>query len=175
MKKGITAIELLVVMTIIGLLAAIVSPTIVHGKRFSSRAVCFSNLRQHHVAIMLYQADHNQSISSYPMGLPLTPISLYEGGYLKRHTLKCGGTGYPFDTHPVYVCFYPDIERWQEHHDKMQGQAVLMADYNHQAKPNHILDSPYLTHRAFAITYEGSIRTQTGMGRCRDLDWWVSR
>lgn len=70
MKKSIrhtccnafTLIELLTVIAIIGILAAIIIPTVGKVRQSARRAECASNLRQLHTAIMLHAQDEKDTL-----------------------------------------------------------------------------------------------------------------
>jgi len=71
-KKGIeafTLVEMLVVVSIIGVLAALLLPALSNAKRSASRAGCLSNLRQLSLASKLYTGDNNgRLVASWPFG-----------------------------------------------------------------------------------------------------------
>ncbi|EIQ01369.1 prepilin-type N-terminal cleavage/methylation domain-containing protein [Opitutaceae bacterium TAV1] len=80
---GFTLIELLTVITIIGILAAIIIPTVGKVRSSARRAQCASNLRQLHVGIIMYATDNRDMIipcynretnmNWYRQGSPLAP------------------------------------------------------------------------------------------------------
>lgn len=57
--KAFTLLELLVVIPIISLLAAMLLPTLWHAKERGKTATCLNNLRQLGIATSLYISDHN--------------------------------------------------------------------------------------------------------------------
>jgi prepilin-type N-terminal cleavage/methylation domain-containing protein/prepilin-type processing-associated H-X9-DG protein len=71
-SRAFTLVELLVVMAIIGLLAALLLPALSGGKLEAKRVLCENNLQQQGLAFQLFAHDHN---SKFPM-----QVSADEGG-----------------------------------------------------------------------------------------------
>lgn len=64
--NGFTLIEMLVVIAIIILLMALLMPALNNGEARLAQIKCLSNLRQHHVAVMLYVAENNNFFPKFP-------------------------------------------------------------------------------------------------------------
>jgi prepilin-type N-terminal cleavage/methylation domain-containing protein len=77
LEHGFTLIELLVVIAIIGILAAMLLPTLSRAKERSKRIACVSNLKQIGVATLTYAADSQDSV--VPAGYHNTPLQFNLG------------------------------------------------------------------------------------------------
>lgn len=64
-RVGLTLLELLIVMAIVSVLAAILFPVFQSGRRMAHRSVCLSNLHQIHLALMLYSDDYDTTYPSF--------------------------------------------------------------------------------------------------------------
>ncbi|HEV2394420.1 MAG TPA: type II secretion system protein [Verrucomicrobiae bacterium] len=60
--EAFTLLELLVVIGIIGILAALLLPALAHSKAGAQRVKCLSNLKQFGLAFDLYAGDHEDSV-----------------------------------------------------------------------------------------------------------------
>jgi len=74
-SQGFTLMELMVVVAIISVLAAVIIPNFVHARAQGVTAACESNLRQIATAMELYYADNGV----YPNGGTVAP-ALFAGG-----------------------------------------------------------------------------------------------
>lgn len=77
-RAGFTLVELLVVLGVIALLAALLLPALAAAREKGRRAACLSNLRQIGLAIRLYAEEHEGRIPHGPKAPPFTsPASFY--------------------------------------------------------------------------------------------------
>lgn len=77
-RDGFTLVELLVVMAIIALLAALIVPCVATAASAGRRAACLNNLRQIGIAIQSYSAEFEGRIPYGPTAPPFTsPSSFY--------------------------------------------------------------------------------------------------
>jgi prepilin-type N-terminal cleavage/methylation domain-containing protein/prepilin-type processing-associated H-X9-DG protein len=82
---GFTLLELLTVIAIIGILAAILIPVVGSVRKSARNATCLSNLRQLGVAFYLYVGDNRGSIPQFSItsnpNMPTYRWGCYGGGY----------------------------------------------------------------------------------------------
>jgi prepilin-type N-terminal cleavage/methylation domain-containing protein len=72
-KQGFTLIEIMIVVAIIGLLAAIAIPNFVHARTTSQQNACINNLRQIDGAKQEWALETKQSSSATPVDANLQP------------------------------------------------------------------------------------------------------
>ena len=171
-------IEILVVLAIVAIVAAIMLPVIIRARQGSKVSMSISNMRQLHMAIELYRSDYDGA--SYgtleDMGLPPVPGE------------KCLGSSVrdlrpPNNPLAEFYYYYPipsaeDRRRpnWAQYSLERQGSTVLLADvwFNpREGRPPHpyyIMD-PDVPKFLIGITLDGSIRRKTASGLL-DLIWW---
>ena len=76
-EEGFTIIELLVVVAIIAILAALLLPALAQAKRTAQKAICINNLKQIQLAYALYPEDYKGRLVINGLGEVLPPpISL---------------------------------------------------------------------------------------------------
>jgi len=97
-RKGFTLVEIMIVVAIIGLLAAIAIPNFIKARQKAEQQACIANLKQIQGAVQVWALDNNKAGTDAPATSDLTP------DYIKTWP-KCQGTAYAVpttvDTDPV--------------------------------------------------------------------------
>lgn len=68
MRRAFTLVELLVVMAVVAILAAVLLPALSRAKESGRRAACASNLRQIILAALMYADEHEDTFPAQPGG-----------------------------------------------------------------------------------------------------------
>ena len=78
LKRAFSLVELLVVMAIIGILAALLLPAVSKAKVAAQRTVCLANLQQLNLGCKMYSDDNNgQLVSCWPLGTQRGTVNPY--------------------------------------------------------------------------------------------------
>ncbi len=101
-RAGFTLVELLAVISIVAILAALLLPALARARESSRRSACGNNLRQVNLAIRLYAEDLNDTLPALP---PSSPYPNGVGAYYKelvKGYLGLSGPARPGES--VFIC-----------------------------------------------------------------------
>jgi hypothetical protein len=74
-----TLLELLIIVSIIGILASLLMPGLMNARYEARRVVCLSNLRQYSSGVMLHCSDHDRKYPNYAASSRPHPSNIYKG------------------------------------------------------------------------------------------------
>jgi len=190
-KQAFTVVELMVVIGIIIIVAAITFPIASSAKESAQRANCRSNLRQLHLATELYRADWAGDArfgSVQEMGLPYkaSAADQYVSEKLKLKGLSCPQHGKPWEQHaPEHYAYFPMQEpdltavepsntpfEWSKFSARYGDETILFGDVSHNP-----VDHPYLNDEfpmyAFGVTLGGALISHRKGGDPYNHYWWL--
>ena len=101
-NKTFTLIEVLVVVAIIGILASLLMPSLKKSRESARRAICLSNLKQHHIAIHLYTDDNDQYLPSNFTGSDVSDPNTHATIFLKEIAVYMGTSRKGYECPGVY-------------------------------------------------------------------------
>ena len=172
MRRAFALADVLVVISIVALVAALSNPAFISVRRSAQRSQCMSNLHQWGAAISIYREDLSGSDTGTPiqMGLPvdLNP-KLVSMAKLECRGNNPKGNGYYFN-YP-----FPDMSEarqheWASYTSSVGSSAVILYDPNHQASfPRSIT---WDTWTALGLRLDGSVVVRTRRGFPLYLRWW---
>lgn len=174
-KSGVSLIELVTVLAIIMVLAAILLPVFVRARESAQRSASLNNLKQIHLAMTVYRQDwEGDAGSAEGLGLPpLSPFSTAEAALPATEELwfsPCGrhkggpsahGRG---RLHAVY-----DFFEWRQAYAIGGESTPYILDFHCNDK-SIVLESPFQLYRVHFITLMGSASNRMTYGKFSSFD-----
>lgn len=105
-KGGFTLVEIMIVVAIIGLLAAIAIPNFVRARERAQQNACIANMKQIEGGVVQYALNNNLASADAPPTIA-TLVSSTEGYIKSTPSCPAGGTytmGATVATDPVVTC-----------------------------------------------------------------------
>jgi len=96
-KSGFTLVEIMIVVGILGLLAAISIPNFIRARTRSQMSVCINNLRQIESAKQTWAMENRQASSAVPQKSDIDPY-IGRAGNANNVVCPSGGAGATFTT-----------------------------------------------------------------------------
>jgi iron complex transport system substrate-binding protein len=123
--KAFTLIELLVVIAVIGIISALLLPTLAKSKDSAQRIQCVSNLRQLGIATQLYWDDNNGAC--FPMNSPTNHGALWWFGWIESETAGEGNRQFDLSLGALYPYLRGSEIRLCSNLYRNEGQLKLKA------------------------------------------------
>lgn len=187
-RHGVTLVEILIVVTIVAVLAAIIIPTMTGAKMAAKETDCKMRLKQWFLAISLYREEWGSAEYGMPheMGLPV-PVQLQhmvDVGAIPQYMIYCPGGQDPTDPDarpaynqmwydPAYLNLPPGVgvPSWKPYVEKYFDNAILIRDANHQP-PGSGYGSWLQTHKGIGLYLGGHVKVVQRKGDASSREWW---
>lgn len=184
-QRAITLVEVLVVIAILLVLAAIISPHLATAKRSAQIQTSLSRLRQVYLAIKLYQADHDGSVTygrRAEMGLPSRrDVDLWIEGksipaYPRAMFLSACGQ-HPSDTTIGFTYWFGGSEQsdlnWAKNVTLYEERMILVSDLQ-CTDPENDIYNPYDRTRALGVLLSGQLINRVRTGDSKRVEFFVN-
>ncbi len=185
-QRAVTLIEVLIVVAIIAIIAALLFPVLSRSKEASKVTVSISRLKQLHLMTKLYQADYDgDGRYGLPqdMGLPLrgpepgtAVMSSFKAyGFITELILS------PCGCHPHNMCGEEQHMRlvwsetwWVEESQTYREMIPLYSDFNCNSWDIH-LSNDLISKRGITVLLSGTARTRQSIGNPFKPEFFVRR
>jgi len=148
-RFGFTLVELLVVMAIISILAAMLLPALTKAREQARSVSCRSNLKQIGLAMGMYQADYNEF---FPTSNNAQTWEYHANGWRDRSFTDDGNSLY---AHPINMLAHDQYLHigWRDDKDRVKNSVCLCPSDRHA--DTYIDDSTWGSHCRRAHCFEG--------------------
>ena len=175
-KRGFTLTEVMVVVAIIAVLSAILTPVFISVRESANESVCSEHLHQIQLATEMYRTSEDKDgifgtptqmgLNGGLMGLPLSVYHCTGVEVLRPGNRAVYTTNFPLPNQPKFLS-----ADWATYAREERGNSVIWFDINHRNSPSTIY-SPFVNHFAIGVRLDGQIFTQWKSGDWSDLKYW---
>ena len=171
-KRAYSLIEVLVVIAILLIVAAIVAPVYAGAKKAAKISATISNLKQLHMAALLYQTESGAPGSYGPLSVSGLPASGDMRAYLQLFKSPCGR--HPSDFTDYATVYYPGLrpDRYDEDAARFQENLIVVLDMQ-CSDPTVDLYQPLDPKFGLGILLSGALIRKTDTGDFLDPGWWA--
>ncbi len=174
MKRGFTMTEVLSVLAIFVITAAIAYPAFGSAKRASGKSACVSNLRQIGQALAVYREENGGSDAGTPVQMGLPPVTPVLRANPSGPSFQCHGNdprgNYYTDNYPAPED-PPALRRfWTRYVGYVGSSAIVLYDANHQS--SHPRSVSWQDWTAIGLRLDTSVTIRTRRGYPFRHQWW---
>ncbi len=128
-KRAFTLIELLIAIIIVGILAAVLLPSMQGARENAKRVGCVNNLRQIYFAVEMYGQDNNGKWVAAYKWMPLTPSEVIWNGFSSSNL----GALFPKYIDDIKVLYCPAADKYYKAYFGTDGEWTSNPAYFGQA------------------------------------------
>lgn len=183
-RKGITFVEVLAVVSILAIVAAIATPVISNVRENARRTTCISNLHQIGLAIAIYRSEYGgdgKYGDPHTMGLPptyspdvrqllLPAKEAWQCQDELRLRPKLSGMSY-YIYYPLASSPPHEWAKFKDLSERYQEKTLLIYDMYHSDIKG--LNSPFVQHFGLGLLTSGSAIRRQRVGDWLDQRWWT--
>jgi len=161
LRTAFTLIELLVVIAIIGLLAAIMIPSLTKARKSALRASCSSNLRQIGMGVQSYVLDHKKKFPPVSNWMSWGEISSYYLPYVNDayDIFRCPAQRADLRNVRPLAAFPSNTDHWvsYEYNGYVKDLSLTRRDITNTTICAYMYDYPFDPESAFYPEYSAHI------------------
>jgi prepilin-type N-terminal cleavage/methylation domain-containing protein len=179
--KGFTVVELLTVIAIISITAALSFPALVAAKRRGQVEASVGILRQLHLGVKLYQENNGGEGpfgSPADMNLPTADVfgsvELYSPTHSSKLDSPCGRNQSWAQNDIIYfnyIYYFNDTTSVIKHINRFEDNLIMFYDPNCDV-PGVPIYNPTFRHHMIGILYSGQVVRHFKAGDIREPEYW---